>query len=107
MLIPIRCFTCGKVLADKYLEYEKRKNEAEFTQKDVNPQILKDKIEQEYANNPNISKITERERAKKLEIEDKYFYGNVKTGKILDDLGLTRYCCRRHLITNVDMMEII
>ena len=23
MIIPIRCFTCGKVLADKWNEYEK------------------------------------------------------------------------------------
>tara|TARA_B100000795_G_scaffold268556_1_gene255751 strand:- start:4740 stop:4925 length:186 start_codon:yes stop_codon:yes gene_type:complete len=29
------------------------------------------------------------------------------TGPILDKLGLKRYCCRRNLITNIDMMEII
>ena len=23
MIIPIKCFTCGKVLADKYLFYQK------------------------------------------------------------------------------------
>ena len=27
MIIPIKCFTCGKVLADKYLYYTQRVNE--------------------------------------------------------------------------------
>ncbi len=28
-------------------------------------------------------------------------------GKIMDDLGLTRYCCRRHLLAHVDLIEEI
>ena len=36
----------------------------------------------------------------------KHFDG-VQTKEILDNLGLTRYCCRRMLISNVDMMNII
>ena len=28
-------------------------------------------------------------------------------GKVLDELGLKRYCCRRHLLTHVDLIEII
>ena len=24
MIIPVRCFTCGKVMADKWSEYERR-----------------------------------------------------------------------------------
>ena len=31
----------------------------------------------------------------------------IKTGAILDKLGLTRYCCRRHMLTTVDMMDVI
>jgi DNA-directed RNA polymerase subunit N (RpoN/RPB10) len=34
-------------------------------------------------------------------------FGKIHTGKILDDMGLIRYCCRRSIITNVDMMDII
>tara|TARA_B100001758_G_scaffold189597_1_gene166478 strand:- start:202 stop:384 length:183 start_codon:yes stop_codon:yes gene_type:complete len=60
MLIPIRCFSCNKVIGDKYEEY-----------------ILKSK---------------EKSKDNK---------------EILDDLGLNRYCCRRHMITTVDLMEII
>jgi DNA-directed RNA polymerase subunit N len=32
---------------------------------------------------------------------------NEDNKKILDDLGLNRYCCRRHLISTVDMMNMI
>jgi DNA-directed RNA polymerase subunit N len=32
MLIPIRCFACGKVLADKWEAYEKRCREADAKQ---------------------------------------------------------------------------
>lgn len=74
MIVPIRCFTCGRVMADiaDYYEDEKAKLEE---QKHVDP-LFK-----------NFEKI--------------------HTGKILDSLGLKRYCCRRNLITNVDMMNII
>lgn len=26
-------------------------------------------------------------------------------GAVLDDLGLTRYCCRRMMLSNVDLMD--
>ena len=25
-------------------------------------------------------------------------------GKVMDDLGLTRMCCRRHMLTHVDIL---
>lgn len=31
----------------------------------------------------------------------------LRTGDILDDLGLNRVCCRRVLLTTVDMMDKI
>jgi len=34
-------------------------------------------------------------------------FDKIHTKQILDDLGLTRYCCRRNMIANVDMMHII
>jgi DNA-directed RNA polymerase subunit N (RpoN/RPB10) len=34
-------------------------------------------------------------------------FDEVHSKQILDDLGLTRYCCRRNLISNVDLMHII
>jgi DNA-directed RNA polymerase subunit N (RpoN/RPB10) len=48
-------------------------------------------------------------KAEKQPNEDVLFknFDKVHAGKILDELGLTRYCCRRNLISNVDLMHII
>ncbi|MHA1379055.1 MAG: DNA-directed RNA polymerase subunit N [Candidatus Helarchaeota archaeon] len=59
MIIPIRCFTCGKLIADKWEEFSERV----------------------------------------LQGEDK--------NKILDDIGLERYCCRRMLISHVPLLKLI
>ncbi len=57
MLVPVRCFTCGKLIADKYSDYQNR----------------------------------------------------IKTGedpkKVLDELGMERYCCRRMLLTTVETIQ--
>jgi DNA-directed RNA polymerase I, II, and III subunit RPABC5 len=82
MLIPIRCFTCGKVLADKYDYYLK---EVQKLQKDD----LKD------------------ESSKKDSDEEYKHFESLRTGPILDKLGLNRYCCRRHMLGTVDMMDTI
>tara|TARA_Y100000992_G_C21247445_1_gene484047 strand:+ start:351 stop:584 length:234 start_codon:yes stop_codon:yes gene_type:complete len=76
MIIPIKCFTCGKVLADKYRYFleEVRKNK-----KDNN--LDEDSVI--YLTKENTTKTAE--------------------GKVLDQLGLTRMCCRRHMLTHVDI----
>jgi DNA-directed RNA polymerase subunit N len=76
MIIPIRCFTCGKVMADK-IDHYMQQVEIMKAEKKPNDDVL-------FKN-----------------------FDKVHTGKILDDLGLTRYCCRRNLISNVDLMHII
>jgi len=58
-MIPIRCFTCGNVIADKWEEFSKRVKNGE------------------------------------------------DMGKILDDLGVERYCCRRMLISHVNIIDEI
>jgi DNA-directed RNA polymerase subunit N len=58
MMMPIRCFSCGAVIADKWEEYDKRVNK-------------------------------EKEPA----------------GKVLDDLGVKRYCCRRMFLSNVELID--
>ena len=77
MIIPVRCMTCGKVLGDKCVKY------LELVEK--------------YKDNKddNILDIN---------------VSNVKTtaeGKALDELKLKRYCCRRHMLTHVDLVDII
>ena len=57
MIIPVRCFTCGKVIADKWEEFKKEVSKGE---------------------NP---------------------------AKVLDSLGIKRYCCRRMFLANVNLIE--
>jgi DNA-directed RNA polymerase subunit N len=57
MLIPVRCFTCGNLVADRFEDYQNK----------------------------------------------------VRTGedpaKVLDVLGIKRYCCRRMLLTTVETIQ--
>ena len=57
MLIPVRCFTCGNLIADKFDEYQTKLKIGE------NPE------------------------------------------KVLNNLGINRYCCRRMLLTTVETIQ--
>lgn len=80
MIIPIRCVTCGKVLADKWEFYKKKCNE----------------LEAEYVKNTDASKESKN--------FTKYYDGVVRK-QVLDELGLDRYCCRRHMLGHVDIID--
>jgi hypothetical protein len=61
----------------------------------------------------DVSDYYEKEK-ERLILEDKKVtdslyknFDNIHTKEILDNLGLRRYCCRRNLISNIDMMHII
>lgn len=75
MIIPVKCFTCGKVIANKWLAYKERV----------------EKLQQE---NDKDSGLAEN------------FDKNLK-GKILDELGLDRICCRRHMLSHIDLIDVI
>jgi len=80
MIIPIRCFSCNKIIADKYpiyLEELKKINESE----------IDTTIDTNRINEGDISKS--------------------KQGEILDNLNIKRYCCRRMFLTQVDIVDII
>jgi DNA-directed RNA polymerase subunit N len=57
MMIPVLCFTCGKLIADHWEEFARRVKAGEAPK------------------------------------------------KILDDMGMTRYCCRRMFISQVDVID--
>lgn len=59
MIIPIRCFSCGKPIAHLWEEYKK--------------------------------KVAEGENSK----------------KVLDELGLERYCCRAVFLGHTDLVELV
>jgi DNA-directed RNA polymerase I, II, and III subunit RPABC5 len=76
MLIPVKCFTCGKVLADKYRAYETRVREKKSGQ---NMRVV------------GVIYLTEANRDKTPE------------GEVMDELRLNKYCCRRHMLTHVNI----
>ncbi len=59
MIIPIRCFSCGALIADKYEEYKRRVKNGEHP------------------------------------------------AKVLDDMGIKRYCCRRMFLSQADYLDEI
>jgi len=59
MIIPVRCFSCGKVVGHLWEEYKKRVENGE------------------------------------------------KPEKVLDSLGLERYCCRTLFLTHIDLIREI
>jgi DNA-directed RNA polymerase subunit N len=58
MIIPVRCFSCGKPIAHLWDEYKER-------------------------------------------VEN-----NEDTKKILDNLGVERYCCRAMFLSHVDLIDV-
>ncbi|MDW7732495.1 MAG: DNA-directed RNA polymerase subunit N [Methanolobus sp.] len=58
-MIPVRCFTCGKVISNCWEEFKRRVQDGE---------------------NP---------------------------GAVLDDLGVTRYCCRRMILSHVQLVDTL
>lgn len=59
MIIPVRCFTCGKVVGSAFDKWKKRVEAGEDPK------------------------------------------------EILDDLGLDRYCCRRMVLSHVELIDAI
>jgi DNA-directed RNA polymerase subunit N (RpoN/RPB10) len=84
MIIPIRCFTCGKVLADKYDVFMQKSQELEA---EVQKAEAKGESHPAHHNHASFDRISKDE--------------------ILTSMGLTRYCCRRHMLGQVDMMHVI
>lgn len=80
MIIPIRCYTCGKVIADLWEPYLKMVQEGYNKEKTA--------VDAE-------SVIIKRERGQTIEC------------KALDNLGLKSYCCRRMILAHIDLCEKI
>ena len=77
MIIPVKCFTCGKVLGDKYLYYIKNVKKLKVQKKMDENQVL-------YLTETTTKKTPE--------------------GIVMDDLGLNKISCRRHFLTHVDII---
>ena len=77
MIIPVKCFTCGMVLADKYRYYQEKVRQKKSAK-----------------GKTNIDKVV---------YLTKEFHEKTPEGEVMDELGLDRMCCRRHFLTHVDI----
>jgi len=78
MIIPIKCCTCGMLIADIYRHY-------------------KEKV---------LAKKTENLNKSDLENTEYFTLQNTEKsieGNILDELGIRRQCCRTAMLTHVDI----
>jgi len=82
MIIPVRCFTCNKVIGHLWEEYLE--------------QIQTSYIDEDIKNFKK-KRFIDIEKIEKKTVE----------GKILDNLGLHKYCCRRMILSHVDLCEKI
>jgi len=82
MIIPIRCMSCGKMIADKWEYFQRRVNEL---QSEKGPDGKSIHPSQFYSDGKNIPKTAEC--------------------IALDELELTRWCCRKELLTHVSTIE--
>ena len=76
MIIHIKCFTCGTVLDDKYRYYCEEVRKRKMT-RDLH-------VEKVIYLTPEYSQKTPE-------------------GEVLDELNLKKMCCRRHMLTHVDI----
>jgi len=67
MIIPVRCFSCGRVIASDYIA---------------------------FVNKVNMIRETENRDPTPEEIQ-----------RIFDEIGVKRYCCRRMILSHVDLID--
>jgi DNA-directed RNA polymerase I, II, and III subunit RPABC5 len=76
MIIPVKCFTCGKVIGDKYRYYL--------------AEVKKRKMSEDMKND-------------KVIYLTKEFRDKTPEGLVLDELKFNKMCCRRHFLSHVDI----
>jgi DNA-directed RNA polymerase subunit N (RpoN/RPB10) len=81
MIIPVRCYTCSKILSDKYEYYES--------------ELLRKKLAMNTTEDPLIININSNDIKKTI------------AGEILDELGLIRICCRKVMLTSINIINEI
>ena len=76
MIIPVKCFNCGNVIANKY-EY--------------------------YLAEVRRLKIARGMDTEKVIYLTKEYINKTPEGEVMDALKLKKMCCRRHFLTHVDI----
>uniref|UniRef100_A0A0D3HS23 DNA-directed RNA polymerase subunit n=1 Tax=Oryza barthii TaxID=65489 RepID=A0A0D3HS23_9ORYZ len=88
MIIPVRCFTCGKVIGNKW-------------------DLYLDLLQADYTEGGSGKQRGEERHWGLMAATEMVCYADLsmRTWDALDALGLVRYCCRRMLMTHVDLIE--
>lgn len=81
MIIPVKCFTCGNVIANKYRYYQEQVRKKKLAKRNNGESINVDKV---------------------LYLT-KEFSDKTPEGEVLDELNMKKMCCRRHFLTHVDI----
>jgi DNA-directed RNA polymerase subunit N (RpoN/RPB10) len=81
MIIPVRCQSCGKMLADKWEAYNKA-------------------VDRERSNGNGNNNDVDADPATDVD-------GFTPKGKALNDLDIKRMCCRATFLSHVDMLANI
>ena len=85
MIIPVRCFTCNKELSSKWQPYIAAIHED------------KNKINEKVDNILDLTYVDIHSKEAEESIE----------GKILTEMNIHRYCCRRMMLSNVHLISNI
>jgi DNA-directed RNA polymerase subunit N (RpoN/RPB10) len=84
----MRCFTCGEVLGDKWVPY------ITAVQND------KTRVDQKVDPETNLLEL------RYIDVKDSDPEKSIE-GRVLDELGLHKYCCRRMMLTNVHAISYL
>jgi DNA-directed RNA polymerase subunit N len=68
VIIPVRCFSCGKVIGSDYRKFEAELNQIKSRNREPTPEEI---------------------------------------SNIMDNLGLERYCCRRMILSHIELIDEI
>lgn len=112
MLIPIRCFTCGNILADKELAYHAmvRAHEKNATETETETEL---ETETETELETTAPATAPEARSASLpfmeDLGQLLAQPEMKSvhGQVLDQLGVTKMCCRLRMLSAVDVLEDI
>ncbi len=82
MIIPVRCMNCGNLLADKWRYYQAEVARLRAEQNITQPFVI------DGTQSPDAIPLTPEKQ-------------------VMNKLGITRYCCRKHLLTHRDLIDKI
>ena len=94
MIIPVKCYTCGKILANKYVYFQNELDKKKKELKKTSVNNITNKM-----SNMNIDPLF-------IDINAPVIKKTI-AGEIMDDLGLIRICCRKVMLTSINIVDEI